>query len=340
MPLRRLLLVILLLPGLAACAPGEPRTLVVVLKSGQELTGELRGSTNGLLDFVDPSGDELPLARRHVRVIEGGGPLADPPLLWRQPPPPRGKPPEEFVRVTSGKEGGSLEVALAGYEQPDTGRRVYLVGAVHIAHPEAFAAQQALLDGMDLVLWEGVGGREKPSPEVMERFDVLFKSQVMLKNLLDLDFQLDEIDYERGFWRNSDMTLEAVQAALDERGLSMIPNEALVQAVFGTVFKVVDPQSIPRNPTVGRLYRGMVGPLIADPQRFFEQPGAEGLKEVLIELRNEVVLRDLADLLAEPGPERIGVYYGAGHLPDLQRALLDEQGLTYLGIHWITAWRW
>jgi hypothetical protein len=48
---------------------------------------------------------------------------------------------------------------------------------------------------------------------------------------------------------------------------------------------------------------------------------------------------DLAAVLAQPdAPQRIAIYYGAGHLPDMARILVDEMGCTYLGAHWITAW--
>jgi len=329
-----------LLPACFSMSSAE-RPTEVVLKTGKVLTGEVRGIEAGILDFVADDGEELPLPRTHVRVIEGDGPYADPLLLWRKVARAGAQPPDDFVRTAHHADGtGSLDVGVAAYEQAASGRRVYLVGAVHVAHIETFEAQQSLLDAMDLVLWEGVGAKEKPEPEVLERFDVLFKSQVMLQKVLDLDFQLEQIDYERTFWRNSDMSINEVEAALTERGLPLIPNEELFRAVFGTIFKLVDPASIPRNPTMGRMYRSSIAPLMADIDSVMKQAGSEGLKEVLIELRNEVVIEDLKQLLAEPGAERIAIYYGAAHLPGMDRALRDEMGLDYLGVHWIPAWRY
>jgi len=102
----------------------------------------------------------------------------------------------------------------------------------------------------------------------------------------------------------------------------------------------VDPESIPRNPTVGKMYRASIAPLMADIDSVMKQAGSEGLKEVLIELRNEVVIDDLQELLAAPGAERIGVYYGAAHLPGMDRALRDRMGLEFMGVYWIPAWRY
>lgn len=343
LPRKKTLVAAAVLALLAGCfAPGPTeRPTLVVLKSGKVLTGEVRGVANGIIDFVDETGEELPLPRTLVRALEGGGQFADPLILWRKVARAGAQPPANFVRTAHHADGsGSLDVGVSAYEQPGTGRRVYLVGAVHIAHVETFVAQQGVLDAMDIVLWEGVGAEEEPDPKVLERFDVLFKAQMMLQKVLDLDFQLDNINYDRSFWRNSDMSINEIEAALKQRGLSMIPHEELFLAVFGTIFKFVDPRSIPRNPTVGRMYRASIAPLMADIESLMNQAGTQGLKEVLIELRNEVVMADLRELLDAPGPERIGIYYGAGHLPDMDRVLRDELGLEFLGVHWIPAWRY
>lgn len=334
---------------LLALACAAPQGTVVVLKSGQELHGDVRAVDNGVIDLVAPDGDEEPVARQHVTVVEGDGPFADPPILWREIPAvsgprdetgPDATPPASWIRAGTKDGHGSLDVGVGAFERED-GRRVYLVGAVHVAHPDTFAAQQAVLDSMDLVLWEGVGAKEKPDPAAMERFDVLFKTQVLLKNILNLDFQLDRIDYKRPFWRNSDVGINELQAELDERNLTIIPNEALFRGVFGTLFKVIDPAKIPRSEETGRTYRGMVAPLMADTERLFRQAGAEGLEEVLIKMRNRRVMDDLAAVLAAPdAPRRIGIYYGAAHFPNMAWILVGEMGFKFVGVHWIEAWRY
>lgn len=339
---------------LASCS--GPPSATVVLKTGQELGGEIRAVEGGVIDFVEDD-EEEPLMRQHVRVIEGTSPFADPPVMWREVPwtdLPLDQcgsdldPPKSWIRVRRDERArqGSLDVGVGGFQRAD-GRRVYLVGAVHVAHADTFQAQQDILDSMDLVLWEGVGAKEEPDAEAMERFDVLFKTQVLLKNILNLDFQLRKpgeltgIDYKRSFWTNSDVGINELQAELDRRGLTIVPNEALFRAVFGALFKVVDPAKIPRNESTARAYRGLVAPLMADSERVFSQAGAEGLKEVLLEMRNEHVMEHLANVLAAPdAPQRIGIYYGAAHFPDMTRTLMEEMGFKYLGIHWVEAWRY
>lgn len=331
--------------ALAAVAHAGDATLV--LKSGVTLEGEVTSIDGGIVEFVSDDGDELPIARMHVRAIEGGA-FSDPTLLWRELPEGRvvAEAPDAFLRTTPNPEpdaligSGSLDIATAVYEHPVSRRRVYLVGVVHIGHPEYFDELQHLLDAMDLVLWEGVGAGEKPTREAAERFDVLFRTQVLLKNLLNLDFQLEEMDYERPFWRNSDVSINRLQSVLDERGLELLPNEQLMRRVFGAVFDVIDPEKVGRSEALGRSYRAVVAPTMVDPMLQFERAGMTAMKEVLLELRNRHVIDDLTEVLAEPGPERIAIFYGAAHLHGMDVAVREELGFEYLGSLWHQAWRY
>ncbi len=326
-------------PGCATTPPPD----AIVLKSGAVLDASVSAVNDGILAWKDSDGDEQSLARINVRAIEGTGPFVDPTILWRHVPDADDEePPRNFVRSTVREDGsGSLDVGVGLLEDPVTGRRVYLVGAVHIAHADCFDALQSVLDSMDLVLWEGVGSKEAPTEEALERFDVLFKTQVMLKNILNLDFQLQEVDYKRAFWRNCDMSVNELQQELDARQLKIMPNEQMFRAVFGTIFKLVDPNSIPRSELIGRPYRATIAPLMADPDTIFQRAGAEGLKVVLIELRNRVVIDEVEAELDKPdGPQRIGIFYGAGHLPDMCAKLQAERGMRYLRTYWIPAWRY
>ena len=330
-----------------ACSPdSKPQDAwTLVLKSGKAIDVSSL-ECDGEWIHCEISSERVTIPRHSIRAIEGSGEGADPSILWRDLP-PQELGDDGFLRVSEGEES-SLDLAVTLYVQPETERRVYLVGAVHIGEREYFGALQSILDSMDLVLWEGVGGSEKPSAEALERFDVIFKAQVLMKNLLALEFQLDEIDYERSFWRNSDLSLDEVQRLLEEKGLSLLPNEKLLRGLFGTLFAFIDPEDIPRNETLGRTYRAAVAPVMAeleDPSAFFEKAGASGMQDVVLDARNRAVLEDLRQVLEDSsastrrGPQRIAIFYGAAHLPGMQKALLDDFGLRLVATHWIPAWR-
>jgi hypothetical protein len=64
--------------------------------------------------------------------------------------------------------------------------------------------------------------------------------------------------------------------------------------------------------------------------------GPEG--STLISERNKVALAELPRQIAA-GKQHIAIFYGAAHLPDMQRRLQgDEFGMQRTGERWLTAW--
>lgn len=57
---------------------------------------------------------------------------------------------------------------------------------------------------------------------------------------------------------------------------------------------------------------------------------------MLVTERNKVVMEKLAVALAQ-GRRNIGIFYGAGHMPDLEKRLLAE-GFRRTGMDYLTAW--
>jgi hypothetical protein len=57
----------------------------------------------------------------------------------------------------------------------------------------------------------------------------------------------------------------------------------------------------------------------------------------LISERNKVALTGLREQV-KLGKRRIAIFYGAGHLPDLERRLLTEFGLKRDSERWLLAW--
>jgi hypothetical protein len=63
--------------------------------------------------------------------------------------------------------------------------------------------------------------------------------------------------------------------------------------------------------------------------------GPEGT--ALIEGRNEVALEVLRAQI-EAGKKKLGIFYGAGHLTDMDRKLRDQFELKPVHVRWVTAW--
>jgi len=67
-------------------------------------------------------------------------------------------------------------------------------------------------------------------------------------------------------------------------------------------------------------------------------PGIAKLMTVLIEDRNRIVMADLKKVLAGPNPpSSIALFYGAGHMDNMERALVGGLGYKAVGEIWLAA---
>lgn len=188
-----------------------------------------------------------------------------------------------------------------------------------------------------------------------------------LAEALGLRFQLDGIDYTRPHFRNSDMTVDQIQSVLfgepgDEHddannaeprnsgegdaqrsgaasaadGLfRTLSGESFLAKVSGFLLKIIGASESGR--AVTKL--ALVEMLTMADELLASQPGELGkLMKVLVHDRNTVVIEDISEIRAgEPGTRSVGVFYGAGHFPDMERRLSEEFGYSCRGEIWLPA---
>jgi hypothetical protein len=166
-----------------------------------------------------------------------------------------------------------------------------------------------------------------------------------LADALGLVFQLEGIDYLGARWRNSDMTVEELAAALDADGgsgvgddlLDMLGGESFVADLAGGMLKLLG-----RTRSGAGMMKLMGIEVLGRADQMFENPppGMTRLFEVLLDGRNAVVARDLRALLAnEPDVRSVAVFYGAAHMPPLERALVEQLELEQVEEAWLTGVR-
>lgn len=167
--------------------------------------------------------------------------------------------------------------------------------------------------------------------------------QAQLAGAAGLVFQLDAIQYDKPSWRNSDTTAEALSYAMagldpdDARPgdgspgtgggdplFDLMRGEGVMGKLAGGLLKLLG--SSPRSSALLRLM--LIETLARADDLMGVAGGVEGLDhmmEVLLAQRNEVVLDDIrAEIKAREGaddPGRIAVFYGAGHLSEMETAM-------------------
>jgi hypothetical protein len=223
---------------------------------------------------------------------------------------------------------------------------VDLVGAVHVGEKTYYETLNKLFEDYDVVLYELVapegtrvpkGGRSSGHPVAL--------LQSGLKDLLGLEHQLACVDDSKENFVHADMSPDDFSKSMEERG------ESFVSMFFRMMGAGIAQQS--KMQAQGRSQEfdllaalldgdreGAMKRLMADQ---FES--VEGIMEALdgpqgstiITERNKVALKKLSEQIAA-GKKKIAIFYGAGHLNDMEKRLVADFNLKRHGETWLTAW--
>jgi hypothetical protein len=317
----------LLLQTPAPASAGDPPRDVVVLKGGTILEGAIEAQDASGTWFRDRNGSLLLLSPRDVESATKGAAPAEP----------------RFMRWRDGSTSDALQSAVATYSRPSEPGTVTLVGAVHVGDPAYFDALQAILDGHEVVLFEGVGGGA--SEKQLDDISFIFRLQVEMGKLLSLEFQKDGIDYGKPHWKNADMTWAEMQKELEKRDQSLVPMQGLLKMISPLLEGLLASQrtiweKTGRKDEASAEMKRTLARYLAQGPELFERMGigqAGKRDDVIVSLRNEAAF-EILDATLEGGAKSVAVFYGAAHLPDMHRRLL-ERGFERRVHYWVDAWR-
>jgi hypothetical protein len=247
------------------------------------------------------------------------------------------------VRFVKVGDGGHLDTAITTYRKGDV--EVVLYGAVHIADGACYATLNDRFTTCDVLLYELVGPADyRPKKDREERgFSPISMLQQGLKNSLELSFQLDEVDYQAANFVHADMTPEEFAKSMEERGESLLSMmlQMMLSGMQMQAEKLADGEAPPPFDLVKAFRSGegrhTLRMAFAEQLEELEMMTAGGKGSTLLEGRNEKCLEVLQREMGA-GRKRIGVYYGAAHLPHMERRLVDDLGFAKTGHEWLVAW--
>jgi hypothetical protein len=254
----------------------------------------------------------------------------------------------DFMRfVDNGEEGGRLETADVAFRNAD-GVTVHLVAAVHIAEHEYFEGLNENFKLRDAVLYEMVKGKDQPLPEPggpNESHSAVSQFQRYLKDALNLDFQLDDIDYTRPNFIHADLDAETFQKMQDERGESMM--SLMLKQMWEQMQKpqpdVNDEDSEKQLEDLVRVFtrpdseRRMKTLLAKQLVSMEGEGGMDAMNgTVLLTERNKAAIATL-DRVLKDGKKDIAIFYGAAHMPDMTKRL-EDMGFKPIATEWRMAW--
>ena len=256
----------------------------------------------------------------------------------------------KFVRVQNDAAGSplALQVATVHFgrkgpnEKPLT---VDLIGAIHVGEKAYYDALNLAFRQYEVVLYELVAPPGTRVVKGASRKRPLGMLQNAMGDLLKLEHQLDVIDYAAANFVHADMTPDGFAKSMEQRGesfwtmcLRMIGHSLAQEQKAANQGRSIDAEllvallSKDRSVHLKRLIARQFGEMDASLDAL---SGPEG--STIITERNKVALQGLGEQIAS-GKKRIAIFYGAGHLPDMEKRLVSQFGMHRSGESWLTAW--
>ncbi len=240
----------------------------------------------------------------------------------------------------------SLEAEIASFRKGN--QTVDLVAALHVGEHSYYQQLNQDFKSYDAILYELIAP-ENVRPQADEASDnALTDGQMLLTNMLGLKFQLHEIDYSARNFVHADLTPEQLYASMDKRGESakqMIFQ--MLQESLGSSTDIDPADALALNVALPRIMikgarpgdRALLRRVFAQSFQKIEKvtaalSGPNG--STLINVRNQKALQVAERELAR-GRKRLAIFYGAGHMVDLE-ARLKKLGFQPQSVRYLKAW--
>jgi hypothetical protein len=260
-----------------------------------------------------------------------------------------------FIRVRRNdkKQPVAMETSIVRYvPQGDDrpGVTVDLVGAVHIADKAYYDELNKRFADYEVVLYELVAPEGTKIPKEGRKGGNAHPIGAMqngMSSLLDLVHQLDCVDYTKDNFVHADMSPEefnksmadrgesfmqmflrlmgqgmAQQAAAAEKGSGGTSDLDLLVALFSR------DRAIKLKLVMAEQFENMEAQML-----LFDGPNGS----TIITERNKKAF-EVLDKQLKAGKKKIAVFYGAGHLPDMEKRLSSDFFLKRDDESWLTAW--
>lgn len=262
-----------------------------------------------------------------------------------------------WVRLKEDDQGTplALEIAVVRYTRPDLAEQppenlreyVDLVGAVHIGDARYYQQLNRQFRQYDALLYELVA----PEGTVVEQgrgtsnAHPIGAMQNAMKSMLEIDHQLELIDYKRPNFVHADFSPEEFAASMERKGESWIEmyfrlmgqalSQQSEQAAQGKSADVDIFMALFSDDRARQLKIALAKQFESMEMMLSSLSGPDG--STIITERNKRALEVLREQM-EAKKKKLGVFYGAGHLTDMHERLVEEFRLVPVGIEWLEAW--
>jgi hypothetical protein len=255
---------------------------------------------------------------------------------------------DRFVRINKDEKGRpiSMDTSTIRYSKkmPDGSEVIVdLVGVVHIGEQDYYEAFNEQFKNYDALLYELVAPEgTKVDARNQDGVNPVAALQKGMMAGLGLQFQLEHINYNASNFVHADMTPEEFGQSMSQNNESvakmffrMMGTSAAMSGSSGEAEMLRALMSSGEDRTY-RLRRSAANQLIKMDVGMVAFEGDNG--STIITHRNAKAFKVLQSQI-DAGKRKLGVFYGAGHLPDMERRLIEEFGMTAGEPQWQVAWK-
>ena len=174
-------------------------------------------------------------------------------------------------------------------------------------------------------------------------FSMISTFQGWMKNALGLSFQLEQVDYSQANLVHADMTTGEFKASMRDRGESLFSTfvkmwragirESMTRPITGSEFDFF--KAFFSSNRELAMKQVMANEFIN--VEMLDAALSAGDGSTLLTERNKKALQILEREIAN-GHQKIAIFYGAAHMPDMGERLINEFELSPTEITWIDAW--
>lgn len=256
-----------------------------------------------------------------------------------------------FLRVKESQSGTpeALECAIVTYKiatGPYAGAMIDLIGAVHIGEQSYYQRLNSMFQGYEALLYELVAestDRPGKSDRRQRGGNPISTLQTGMKDALKLSFQLEEIDYKAKNFVHADMNPNEFGEDMAKRNDGLI---SMMARLMGAGFAIQGSKKANENQAQMtaamlsgdplRMRRAMAKQFESLDNQMVGIADKDG-KSTLLTERNAKAFSVLEEQLRS-GKRKLGVFYGAGHFPDMHQRLLKDFGAELVKTQWVEAW--
>jgi hypothetical protein len=260
-----------------------------------------------------------------------------------------------FIRVRRNdkKQPVAMETSVVRYAPVGADREgvtVDLIGAIHIGDKSYYDELNKLFQTYEVVLYELVapeGTRIPKEGRKQGSGHPIAAVQNGMSSMLELVHQLDCVDYTPENFVHADMSPEEFSKSMADRG------ESFMQMFLRLMGQGMAQQAAAQQG--GKGTSSDLDLLVA----LFSRDRASKLKLLLAEqfenMESQMIMFDgpagstiiternkrafeVLDKQLKAGKKKVAVFYGAGHLPDMEKRLLADFAMKRQSEQWLTAW--